>query len=73
VVRQGYTTKKQLQFFNSLVESNKFANVSVLFNGVKTGRKYGYYGYGYSKNNPYFNRDGANKISKKKKESTEVS
>ncbi|RYZ49777.1 MAG: polysaccharide biosynthesis tyrosine autokinase, partial [Chitinophagaceae bacterium] len=62
VVREGKTKKKHLRFLNSLLETKKFNNTCVIYNGVKTGMKYGYYGYGYTKNNAYFDRDGRNKI-----------
>ncbi|RYG47355.1 MAG: tyrosine-protein kinase family protein, partial [Chitinophagaceae bacterium] len=62
VIREGKTKKKHLRFINSLIESKKFNNAIVIYNGVKTGMKYGYYGYGYTKNNSYFDRDGKNRI-----------
>lgn len=62
VIREGKTKKKHLKFLNSLVDSNKFTNTCVIYNGVKTGMKYGYYGYGYTKNNAYFDRDGKNRF-----------
>ncbi|RYZ31767.1 MAG: polysaccharide biosynthesis tyrosine autokinase, partial [Sphingobacteriales bacterium] len=48
VIREGKTKKKHLKFLNSLLESRKFNNTCIIYNGVKTGMKYGYYGYGYT-------------------------
>ena len=58
VVRESYTKKKQIQYFNSLVDSGKFEKACIVYNGVRTGMKYGYYGYGYTKNNSYFDGNG---------------
>jgi capsular exopolysaccharide synthesis family protein len=62
VIREGYTKKKQIGYLNSLIESGKFNNACVIYNGVRTGMKYGYYGYGYTKNNAYFETRGTNRI-----------
>lgn len=62
VMREGYTKKKQLQYLNSLTETGKFTNTSVIYNGVRTGMKYGYYGYGDTKNNSYFDKRGQSRI-----------
>jgi len=62
VIREGKTKKKHLRFLNSLIESRKFTSTCIIYNGVKTGMKYGYYGYGYTKNNAYFDRDGKNRF-----------
>jgi Mrp family chromosome partitioning ATPase len=73
VIREGYTKKKQIQYLNSLIESGKFANTCIIYNGVRTGMKYGYYGYGYTRNNSYFDRNGNSRIInvfKKKKRTT---
>ncbi len=74
VIREGYTKKKQLAFLNSMIETGKFSNTTIIYNGVKTGMKYGYYGYGYTEKNSYFDREGKNKflngIMKKKKNTT---
>ena len=57
VIRDRKTKKKHLKFLNSLLESKKFDSTCIIYNGVRTGMKYGYYGYGYTKNNAYFDRD----------------
>jgi capsular exopolysaccharide synthesis family protein len=62
VIREGFTKKKQLQYLNSLIETGKFANTCVIYNGVRIGMKYGYYGYGYTKDNSYFDRNGNGRI-----------
>ncbi|MDB5205625.1 MAG: hypothetical protein JWR72_700 [Flavisolibacter sp.] len=75
VIRESYTKKKQLQYLNSLMETGKFTNTCVIYNGIRTGMKYGYYGYGYTKNNAYFERnEKISRIAKvfKKKKSTTV-
>jgi capsular exopolysaccharide synthesis family protein len=75
VIRESYTKKKQLQYLNSLIETGKFTNTCVIYNGVRTGMKYGYYGYGYTTNNAYFERnDTTSRIAKvfKRKKSTTV-
>ena len=66
IVRQGFTPKKQLQFLHSLVESGKFKDTHVIFNGVKSGARYGQQVYGYGNKNPYFNRKGKTKKIKRK-------
>jgi capsular exopolysaccharide synthesis family protein len=63
VVRQGFSPKKHLGLLNDLVSNGKFTNASIIFNGVRTGMKYGYYGYGYGKNNAYFNKKGESRKS----------
>lgn len=68
VVRQGYTTKKDVGIVNALVQDNKFSNTCIIYNGARTGMKYGYYGNGYSKNNSYFDRNGADKVLKAAKQ-----
>lgn len=73
VIRESYTKKKQLAYLNSLIETGKFANTCVIYNGVKTGMRYGYYGYGYTEKNSYFDRNGEEKgfnIFKKRKTTT---
>ena len=46
VVRQRVTLKKQLDFINDVFKSGKLKNMALILNDVKTGGKYGYYGYG---------------------------
>lgn len=49
IVRQRHTLKKQLDFINDIFENEKFVNMGLVINDVKTGAKYGYgYGYGYN-------------------------
>jgi capsular exopolysaccharide synthesis family protein len=45
MIRQNYTEKKQLDFINEIYASDKFANMRIVFNDVKSGGKYGS-GYG---------------------------
>jgi len=48
LIRQGLTSKHQVTTLNNLSESEKFPNMSIIFNGVKVDSRYGYgYGYGY--------------------------
>ena len=54
VVRQRYTLKKQFQFINDLYAANKLKNMAIVLNDVKTGGRYGYYGYGYDDKNGYY-------------------
>lgn len=51
VVRQRFTKKRQLEFLNDIIKSKKLQNIGIVFNDLKTGARYGYYGYGY--NNTY--------------------
>lgn len=67
VVRQGTTTKKQLNFMQDLAATQKFGNMCIVFNDVRTGMKYGYDGYGYSKGNSYYNSRSPQKRSLWKK------
>ncbi|WP_026897759.1 GumC family protein [Daejeonella oryzae] len=48
VLRHDYTPKERLKMVDNLYRENKFKNLSLVFNAVKEGGKYGYgYGYGY--------------------------
>ncbi|MEP2511436.1 MAG: hypothetical protein ABJH72_18850, partial [Reichenbachiella sp.] len=49
VVRADYSKRSYLKSVHSLISNNKFEHLSVVLNGVKTGKgSYGYgYGYGY--------------------------
>ncbi|RYG09611.1 MAG: tyrosine-protein kinase family protein, partial [Chitinophagaceae bacterium] len=75
VIRESFTRKKQIQYLNSLIETGKFTNTCVIYNGVRTGMKYGYYGYGYTKNNSYFDKNGNSRLVNafKRKKGTSVS
>ena len=46
VIRQRVTLKKQLDFINDIFRTGKLKNMAIILNDVKTGGKYGYYGYG---------------------------
>ena len=46
VIRQRVTLKKQLDFINDIFRTGKLKNMALILNDVKTGGKYGYYGYG---------------------------
>lgn len=46
-IRQRVSLKKQLNYLNDVVNSQKLGNIGIVFNDVKTGSKYGYYGLGY--------------------------
>ena len=46
VLRQRVTLKKQLDFISDIFKSQKLKNMALVLNDVKTGGKYGYYGYG---------------------------
>lgn len=54
IIRQRFTEKKQLNFINDLYTSHKLRNMAVILNDVKTGGRYGYYGYGYDDKNGYY-------------------
>lgn len=60
IVRQRYTQKKQLQFINDLYESQKLSNMVIVLNDVKTGGRYGYYGYGYDNKDGYYGSERKN-------------
>jgi Mrp family chromosome partitioning ATPase len=54
VIRQEHTGKKQLGFIDDLFRTQKLNNMCLVFNDVRTGVRYGYDGYGYSKGNAYY-------------------
>ena len=48
VLRHEFTPKERLKMVDNLYREKKFKNLSLVFNAVKEGGKYGYgYGYGY--------------------------
>lgn len=48
VIRQGVTSSRDLDYINDVYMMERIRNISILFNDVKFGSKYGYsYGYGY--------------------------
>lgn len=53
VMRQGYTSKDELNFISDIYEQDKLPNLSIVFNGIKKKK----YGYGYSYDNSYYNQD----------------
>lgn len=57
VVRQRFTKKSQLDFLNDVVKSKKLNNIGIVFNDLKTGARYGYYGYGYNTTYGYGNTE----------------
>jgi capsular exopolysaccharide synthesis family protein len=46
IIRQRKTLKKQMDFINEVTVSKRMKNISLIFNDVKTGGRFGYYGYG---------------------------
>jgi len=49
VVRQGFTSKNDLEFINELHAQNKLPQLNIVFNGIKVDK----YGYGYGLSNSY--------------------
>jgi capsular exopolysaccharide synthesis family protein len=47
IIRQEYTAKKKLDFINEIYKSERFTNMCIIFNDVKSGGKYGS-GYGHA-------------------------
>ncbi|WP_345950885.1 polysaccharide biosynthesis tyrosine autokinase [Mucilaginibacter sp. PAMB04274] len=50
VIRQGYTGKEELTFIKEVNDSEKIANLNLVFNGIRTNK----YGYGYRYDNSYY-------------------
>jgi tyrosine-protein kinase Etk/Wzc len=50
VVRQGYTSKAEIDFISDVQEDGKMPNLNILFNGVTSGK----YGYGYNYDTSYY-------------------
>lgn len=50
VVRQGHTSKDELEFIREVYEDNKLPKMNIIFNGVATGK----YGYGYNYDTSYY-------------------
>lgn len=48
IVRQGVTPKKQLDFINDLINTEKFNNLGLIINDVRTGGRYGVGGITYN-------------------------
>lgn len=60
IIRQRFTTKKQLDFINDLCKTKKLDNIGLVLNDVKVGGRYGYNGYGYNGKNGYYNNTEVN-------------
>ncbi|MVN90602.1 GumC family protein [Mucilaginibacter aquatilis] len=50
IIRQGYTTKDELDFLGTIVEANYLPSLQIVFNGIKKNK----YGYGYNYDNSYY-------------------
>lgn len=51
VIRQGHTSKSELNFIDDIYVDEKLPNMNIVFNGIKKGK----YGYGYNYDNSYYN------------------
>ena len=51
IIKQGFTSKVELDFLGGLIEQEQLKNVSIVFNAVKRTK----YGYGYKFDNKYYN------------------
>ncbi len=68
VVRTEYTHTSFLRTINRLTEVNKFRNLGLLVNGMKSGSDLGYgYGYGYGYNGHYYENKSESWISSLRK------
>jgi Mrp family chromosome partitioning ATPase len=47
VIRQRKSLKKQLNYVDDLYSNKQLKNVGLVFNDVKVGGRYGYYGHNY--------------------------
>lgn len=56
VIREGSTTKKQVDFIDTLYKTAKIQNICLVLNGVKNGARYGYRGYGRSNRHDVFTK-----------------
>lgn len=63
VLRFNYSKKAFLKNINRIHHSNRFKNLSLIFNGVEKSKTYGYGGYGYG----YYNEDDEKSTSLLKK------
>ncbi len=66
VVRHGHTQKSTLQLIQELYTEKKLPQLALVYNGVKTGNRYGYgkgygYGYGYGYHYGYYDEGKAGK------------
>ncbi|ANE49246.1 GumC family protein [Flavisolibacter tropicus] len=55
VIRQRFTSKKQLDFIYDLYYTKKLINVGLILNDVKVGGKYGYYNSNFANKKGYNN------------------
>jgi tyrosine-protein kinase Etk/Wzc len=51
VVRQGFTSKNELEFISEINSTNRFPKFNIVFNGIRGDK----FGYGYSYSNSYYN------------------
>lgn len=51
VVRQGFTSRHELEFISELNKKNRFPKLNIVFNGITSNK----YGYGYNYGNSYYN------------------
>ena len=51
------TTKAQIQFFDEIYQSKKLPFPSIVLNGAKRSKRYGYYGYNYGYGNGYYQEE----------------
>jgi hypothetical protein len=59
--------KKQLDFLGDVLGSKRMKNVGLIFNDIKTGGKFGYYGYGGTNGKGYENNKDTTKRNLKKR------
>ena len=57
VIHQNMTRKVMVRHLDNMYQKNELPKASLVFNGVKQGRKYGYGGYYYGKNQSYYIED----------------
>jgi capsular exopolysaccharide synthesis family protein len=67
IIRQRKTLKKQLDFLGDILGSKRMKNVGLIFNDIKTGGKFGYYGYGGTNGKGYENNKDTTKRNLKKR------
>ncbi|WP_017259461.1 GumC family protein [Pedobacter arcticus] len=52
VIKQGYTSKVELEFLKEIDSKKHLPNIQIVFNGVQRDK----YGYGYNYGNSYYNK-----------------
>ncbi|MGK0388495.1 MAG: tyrosine-protein kinase Etk/Wzc [Maribacter sp.] len=57
VIHHNMTRKVMVTHLDNMYKKNELPRASLVFNGVKQGRKYGYGGYYYGKNQSYYIED----------------